>query len=116
MENCIFCKIINGELPSKKVFEDERIIAFYDIAPKADVHVLILPKRHISSLIEVGDEDRELMGELLYRTAGIARKLGIDKDGYKVVVNNGRGSGQIVFHLHLHLLGGWKRSAEGWKV
>ena len=116
MTDCIFCKIMKGEIPSKKAFEDEKILAFYDISPKAPVHVLVVPKTHIRSLIETADDQKELMGNLMIRIKKIAKKLGLDKNGYKVVINNGKGSGQIVFHLHLHLLGGWKVAEKGWKV
>jgi len=116
MTDCIFCRIIKGEIPAKKAYEDKKIIAFYDIAPKAPVHVLVLPKQHISSLIGIRKEDKELLGELLVKLSSIAKDLELDKEGYKVVVNNGRASGQLVFHLHFHLLGGWERPASGWKV
>jgi len=116
MNNCIFCRIIRGEIPSEKVFEDSRVVAFHDIMPKAPVHVLVLPKKHISSLTEVKKSDSDLLGEILVRLSDVARKLGIDRDGYKVVINNGEGSGQLVMHMHFHLLGGWARRVEGWKV
>lgn len=116
MNDCIFCKIIKGEIPSKKVYEDNNIIAFDDISPKADVHILVVPKKHIGSLIEINQSDKDLLGDLMLKISGIAKKIGLDKGGYKVIANNGSGSGQIVFHLHFHLLGGWKMKAEGWKI
>ncbi|OGG03322.1 histidine triad nucleotide-binding protein [Candidatus Gottesmanbacteria bacterium RBG_16_37_8] len=116
MENCIFCKIIKGEIPSKKVLENNKVIAFYDISPKAPVHVLIVPKKHINSLMDVKKKDKDLMGELLTTATGIAQNLGLNSGGYKLVVNNGRGAGQLVFHLHFHLLGGWKKDATGFAV
>lgn len=116
MNNCIFCKIIKGEIPAKKVYEDDNIIAFDDINPKADVHILVVPKKHIGSLIEISQSDKDLLGELIFKISEIAKKIGLDKGGYKVIANNGNGSGQIVFHLHFHLLGGWKMKAEGWKI
>src|SRR3989344_1961403 len=109
MSDCIFCKIIKGEIPSRKVFEDDKSIAFYDINPKAPVHILVLPKKHITSLIELKSEDKELIGDIILLLKSVARKLRLDKSGYKVVVNNGAGSGQLVFHLHFHLLGGWQK-------
>lgn len=115
MSECIFCKVIKGELPSKKVYEDKNLVSFYDISPKAPVHVLVVPVKHVESIREINDEDKNLMGELILAVKKIAQKLGIDKSGYKVVVNNGEGSGQLVFHLHLHLLGGWGKS-PGWNV
>lgn len=113
--DCIFCKIIKGEIPGKFVYRDESMVAFYDISPKAPVHVLIVPVKHISSLIETTQSDKELLGTLMVKVQEIAKKLGIDASGYKVVVNNGESAGQLVFHLHLHLLGGWKKS-PGWEV
>ena|SRR3989338_6311465 len=108
MEDCIFCKIIKGELPSTKVLEEEEIVAFKDINPLAPVHVLIVPKIHFPSLTEAKDNQQVLLGKLLLVARDLAKKLGIIDKGYKVVINNGPDSGQIVFHLHLHLLGGWK--------
>ncbi len=115
MSDCIFCKIIKGEIPGKFVYQDNDIVAFHDISPKAPVHVLIIPKIHIESLIDVKDEHGRLLGKLMMSVAKIGRDLGIEKSGYKIVINNGQGAGQIVPHLHVHLLGGWKRKEE-WKV
>jgi len=115
MTDCIFCKIIKGEIPKKFVYKDNDLVAFYDINPKAPVHVLIVPRKHIESLREIKEEDKDLMGKLMLVVKQIAEKLGIAKEGYKVVINNGRVSGQLVFHLHLHLLGGWKDKAD-WNV
>ena len=103
MNDCIFCKIVKGEVPSKKVFEDELILAFHDINPKAPVHVLLIPKKHISSLIDI-------------KASAVAGKLGLNDKGYKIVVNNGNGAGQLVFHLHMHILGGWEEAASGWQI
>jgi histidine triad (HIT) family protein len=102
---CLFCRIIRGEVPSKKVYEDERVFAFEDIHPQAPVHVLVIPKKHIEGLREAGDEDAELVGRCQLVAAHIARQRGIE-DGYRTVFNVGAGAGQSVFHLHLHLLGG----------
>lgn len=115
MDNCIFCKIIKGEIPGKFVYRDDNIVAFYDINPKAPVHVLIVPVKHMQSLRETRQEDKELLGSLMLRVNKIAKKLDIADSGYKVVINNGGASGQLVFHLHLHLLGGWERSPN-WEV
>lgn len=115
MSDCLFCKIIKGEIPGKFIFKDEEIVAFRDIHPKAPVHVLIVPVKHIESLREIKTEDKELLGKLMITVGKIAQQLGIAKDGYKVVINNGGSSGQLVFHLHLHLLGGWKEAAR-WRV
>jgi histidine triad (HIT) family protein len=105
MSDCLFCKILGGEIPSKKVFEDEQIYAFEDIDPKAPTHVLIIPKRHIRGLKEATIDEAELLGRCHLVAAQIARERGIE-DGYRTVLNVGPRSGQSVFHLHLHLLGG----------
>ena len=104
MKDCLFCKIAAGEIPSKKVYADDRIYAFHDIAPKAPTHVLVIPRRHIARLADAGDADRDLVGEVVSRAAAVARDLGLDH--YRLVANNGEGAGQTVFHLHFHLLGG----------
>lgn len=115
MSDCIFCKIIKGEIPGKFIFQDNDIVAFHDISPKAPVHILAVPKIHIESLIYVSAEHDRLMGKLMVAVSRIARDQGIDKSGYKIVINNGSGAGQIVPHLHVHILGGWKAKEE-WKV
>lgn len=104
MVGCLFCKIVSGEIPSRKVHEDDRIVAFEDIAPKAPTHVLIIPRKHISKLDEASAEDASVLGEVTLRAAAIAREHGLED--YRVVLNNGAGAGQSVFHLHFHLLGG----------
>jgi histidine triad (HIT) family protein len=105
MSDCLFCKIIAGEIPSKKVFEDEYAFAFHDIDPKAPTHILIVPKKHIRGLKEASAEDAEIVGRCHLVAAQIARQLGIE-DGYRTVLNVGPKAGQSVFHLHVHLLGG----------
>ena len=115
MDPCIFCKIINGEIASKIFYQDEDFIVIHDISPKAPVHVLLMSVKHIESLQNVTEEDSEFLGKMMITVNKIARKLGIAESGYKVVINNGKGSGQMVFHLHLHILGGWKK-LENWKV
>jgi len=115
MADCIFCKIIKGEIPGKFIYRDDQLVSFYDINPKAPIHVLIVPVKHLHSLQEIKPFDKELLGSLLLKVNVIAKKLGIAKDGYKVVINNGQVSGQLVFHLHMHLLGGWKEGAH-WQV
>lgn len=105
MTDCLFCKIIAGRIPSKKVYEDERTFVFEDIKPQAPTHVLIIPKKHIIGLKEATGEDAEIIGYLHLVAAKIARERGIE-NGYRTVFNVGPGSGQSVFHLHLHLLGG----------
>jgi histidine triad (HIT) family protein len=105
MENCLFCKIIHGEIPSKKVYEDEHTFAFEDIDPKAPTHILVIPKRHFAGLKEATAEDAEIIGRCHLVAARIARERGIE-DGYRTVLNVGPRAGQSVFHLHVHLLGG----------
>jgi len=103
--DCLFCKIIAGQIPSKKVFEDEQFFAFEDIAPHAPTHVLIIPRKHIHGLKEAEAADASLLGEMQLLAAKIARERNIE-DGYRTVFNVGPRSGQSVFHIHLHLLGG----------
>lgn len=105
MDDCLFCKIIAGKIPSKKVYEDDKVYVFEDINPKAPTHVLIIPKRHVRGLKEAQADDAEIIGYSHLIAARIARERGIE-DGYRTVYNVGPGSGQSVFHLHLHLLGG----------
>jgi len=105
MSGCIFCRIAAGEIPAKIDFQDDRTVAFQDTAPKAPVHVLVIPRRHIESLGD-GLEDESLLGHLLAVAARIAREKGIDGTGYRAVVNTGAAAGQSVFHLHVHVMGG----------
>jgi diadenosine tetraphosphate (Ap4A) HIT family hydrolase len=104
MVGCLFCKIVSGEIPSRKVHEDDRIVAFEDIAPKAPTHVLIVPRKHIAKLDDASAEDAGVIGDVALRAAAIARERGLED--FRIVVNNGAGAGQSVFHLHFHLLGG----------
>lgn len=106
MEDCIFCKIIKGEIPSEKVYEDEEILAFKDIHPAAPIHVLIIPKKHIKNLMEISNEDSELMGKIVEAMKKIAKELGVDEKGFRIISNCGPDSGQEVMHLHFHLLAG----------
>jgi histidine triad (HIT) family protein len=106
MTDCLFCKIINGELPATKVYENRSFIAFEDIDKKAPTHILIVPKTHIESIDAMTDEDTFLMGELFQAARDIAKKRGVAESGYRVVINTGRDGGQTVSHLHMHLLGG----------
>lgn len=103
--DCLFCKIVNGTIPSKKAYEDESTYAFHDINPQAPVHILIIPKKHIDGIAQLEQADKELAGHILH----VARKLAEEhnlSDGYRVVVNSGESAGQSVFHIHFHLLGG----------
>lgn len=105
MNDCIFCKIVAKQIPAKIVYEDEDMIAFHDIAPVAPVHILFIPKKHIQSLAHTSEGDTALIGKILYRISLVARDLGLDDTGYRVVNNIGSDGGQTVFHIHFHLLG-----------
>lgn len=102
--DCVFCRIVSGEIPSKKVFEDDRILAFYDIEPKAPVHVLVIPKTHIPGAASITCENSELVAHIFEILPQIAQKLGVES--FRIVTNNGTDAGQTVPHLHFHLLGG----------
>ena len=106
MSNCIFCKIAKNEIPSEKVFEDDKIIAFKDIAPCAPVHILIIPKEHITSVNELDINNHNLIGHIFLTAKNIAKNLGIGENGYRIVNNCGKDGGQTVGHLHFHLIGG----------
>lgn len=103
---CLFCKIVKGEIPSTKVYEDDRVLAFRDISPVAPTHVLVIPKAHIESLDHVRGEHVELLGHIQFVAAQIAKDEGISDQGYRLVNNCGHQGGQTVFHLHYHLIGG----------
>lgn len=103
--SCIFCKIASGEIPSNKLFEDESLIAFYDIQPQSPVHFLVIPKQHFSSLNDLGKENEGLAGHLLVTASELAKKTGIDQTGFRVVLNTNEDGGQSVAHLHAHVLG-----------
>lgn len=105
MTDCIFCKIVQGDIPSKKVYEDEQLLAFYDINPAAPIHILIIPKIHIRSMAEIKPENLELVGRIHGVIHDLAEEIGLEK-GYRIVNNCGEDGGQEVHHLHFHLLGG----------
>ena len=109
MENCLFCKIIKGEIPTNKVYEDDEILAFKDIHPKAPVHILVIPKKHISSAKEIKEEDEVLIGKIFTVINKIADEFKLE-NGYRILNNCGEDGGQEVMHLHFHLLGGKKLS------
>ena len=105
-QDCIFCKIVKGEIPSQIVYEDEWVAAFQDVAPMAPVHILIVPKKHIPTLNDTTEEDALLLGKLQLAAVRIAEKQGIRESGYRLVSNCGKDGGQVVMHIHYHLLGG----------
>jgi histidine triad (HIT) family protein len=105
-QDCIFCKIIAGEIPSEFVYEDELCVAFKDINPQAPTHILIIPKEHIASTDRAEKQDRKTLGHLLLTAAEIARKKSFAENGYRIVINTNSDGGQTVYHLHVHLLGG----------
>jgi histidine triad (HIT) family protein len=104
--SCLFCKIVAGEIPAKRVYEDEIVVAFEDINPQAPVHVLVIPKRHVATLNDLQASDDQLVGTLVRRAAAIAGERGLAAGGYRTVFNCNSDAGQTVFHIHLHLLGG----------
>ena len=110
MSDCLFCKIVVGEIPATAIYEDDLCIAFDDINPQSPVHVLVIPKKHIVSFSDASSGDAELLGHLCLVCARVAAEKGIGEDGYRVVVNKGEEAGQSVFHLHLHVLGGRRMS------
>ena len=106
MENCLFCKIIKGEIPSTKVYEDESVLAFLDIEPQAPKHIIIIPKEHISSANEITEENSAVIAKVFEAAAKIAKEQGFSEDGYRIVNNCGKDGGQTVGHIHFHLLAG----------
>jgi histidine triad (HIT) family protein len=104
-DNCIFCKIVRGEIPSKKVYEDDALFAFHDIHPVAPVHFMLVPKLHVASLMETDDSHADLLGRMLLLAPKLAKEQGLD-NGFRTVINTGEGGGQEVFHLHIHIIGG----------
>ena len=106
MEDCLFCKIVKGEIPCTKVYEDEEILAFNDINPAAPIHILVIPKKHITSLAHLKKDDEILVGKIYSVINNIAEKQGFKEDGFRVIVNCGKNGGQEVMHLHFHVLAG----------
>ncbi len=103
--DCIFCKIVRGEIPCRKVYEDDDVLAFHDINPVAPVHFMLVPKRHLVSLLEAGEGDAALLGKMLVLAPKLAKEQGLS-NGFRTVINSGKGGGQEVFHLHVHVIGG----------
>lgn len=106
MTDCIFCKIVNGDIPATKVYEDEDVLAFRDLNPQAPVHVLVIPRKHIATTNDLQPDDAALVGKMYLAAQQIARDEGISESGYRTVINCNAEAGQTVFHIHLHLLGG----------
>ncbi len=106
-EKCIFCKIIKGEQPADFLYQDESLVVFKDIRPHAPVHLLIVPRKHIRSLNDLEEKDKGIVLEMIVRAKEMAREVSIAQSGYRLLFNVERGGGQVIFHLHLHLLGGW---------
>jgi len=105
MSDCLFCKIVRGEIPCRKVYEDEDVLAFHDINPVAPVHFMLVPKLHFASLAEAEDSHGALLGKILLLAPKLAKEQGLD-NGFRTVINTGKGGGQEVFHLHIHIIGG----------
>ena len=108
--SCLFCKIVSKDIPAKIAYENEHVLAFHDRHPQSPVHVLVIPKRHLTSLAQSTDEHTELLGHCLRAVAAVAKELGVDQNGYRTVINTGNDGGQTVHHLHLHLLAGRQHS------
>lgn len=108
MTDCIFCKIVRGEIPSKKAYEDEEVLVFHDIHPIAPVHLLLIPKSHVASLWDCDAQQQPILGKMLLMAPKLALEHGLD-DGFRTMINTGPGGGQEVFHLHLHVFGGGDR-------
>jgi histidine triad (HIT) family protein len=107
-KDCTFCNILNGEIPTELLFENETLIVFKDINPIAPTHLLVVPRKHIRSINDLTADDSEIVSEIITTARDMAQKMGIAKSGYKLFFNVERGGGQVIFHLHLHIVGGWK--------
>lgn len=105
-ERCLFCRVVSGDIPARKVYEGDEVIAFEDIHPQAPTHLLVIPREHIASLAEVDDGNKHIIGTVIAKAAEIARTLHLEQEGFRLVNNCGEGAGQTVFHIHFHLLGG----------
>lgn len=106
MSECLFCKIARGEIPCDTVYENDQVIAFRDLNPQAPTHVLVIPRKHISTVNDLTVEDKDIVGEMLLAAKAVAAHDGIAEDGYRLIMNCNKGAGQTVFHIHLHVLGG----------
>lgn len=108
-KDCLFCKIADGQTETEFIYEDDKMVVFHDIKPHAPVHVLLVPKRHIRSINDLTDDDGALISDLFMLAKEIAKTVGVAESGYKLLFNVEKGGGQVIFHIHLHLIGGWKR-------
>ncbi len=106
MSDCIFCKIVAGELSGEILYQDDLVAVFRDVNPKGPVHILIIPTKHIKSVADTSPDDKMLLGELIYRAKIMAEQLGVAENGFRLIINNGRDAGQTVDHIHVHLIGG----------
>ncbi len=107
-EDCIFCKIINNEIPTEFLYEDKQLVVFKDINPLAPIHLLLVPKKHIRSINDLDESDTTIVSDLIMTARDMAEKMSVNKSGYRLFFNVEKGGGQEVFHLHLHLIGGWE--------
>lgn len=108
MSDCLFCRVIEGAIPSEKIYEDDDFLAFKDINPQSPVHILVIPKKHIAKLSDCGNDESDILSGLMLRANKVAKDLGFAESGYRVAINSGDDGGQLVHHLHLHLMGGGK--------
>ena len=112
VQDCLFCKIVAGEIPSEQVYADDLVIAFHDISPQAPTHILVIPRKHISDMNKASAEDQALLGHMILRAAEIADEAGLAESGYRLALNTGPDARQSVFHIHLHILGGRRLSGQ----
>ncbi len=106
MSDCLFCKILDGEIPCDRVYENDQVVAFRDVNPQATTHVLVIPRKHISTVNDLTADDKNIVGEMMLAAKAVAKQDGIEESGYRMVMNCNEGAGQTVFHIHLHILGG----------
>jgi len=106
VSDCLFCKIVEGEIPCDKIFENDQVIAFRDLNPQAPTHILVIPRKHISTVNELTADDKNIVGEMVLAAQAVAKQEGIEESGYRLVMNCNEGAGQTVFHIHLHIMGG----------
>ncbi|MCK4704242.1 MAG: histidine triad nucleotide-binding protein [Gammaproteobacteria bacterium] len=106
MSDCLFCKILDGEIPCDRVYENDQVIAFRDVNPQAPTHILVIPRLHISTINDLTADDKDIVGDMVLAAQTIAKQEGIEESGYRLVMNCNEGAGQTVFHIHLHILGG----------